>query len=131
MIRLSHINIFSRDIAALSAFYANLFDFSEVEAMRSPIYRLLDCGASQLGFNALEAYALLDLSDLSEKKGAAFILNFEVTEESEVSAVSDRAVALGAKLVKPPYVTYYGRVQAVLLDPEFNVFRLNYVVQSS
>ncbi|PYD84206.1 glyoxalase, partial [Pseudomonas syringae pv. pisi] len=35
------------------------------------------------------------------------------------------AVAQGAKLIKEPYLTYYNWYQAVLLDPEHNVFRIN------
>jgi hypothetical protein len=38
------------------------------------------------------------------------------------------AVAKGATLVKPPYKTYYNWYQAVLLDPEGNVFRINHML---
>ena len=34
----------------------------------------------------------------------------------------------GLPLVKPPYVTYYHWYQAVLLDPEGNVFRINFMM---
>ena len=33
-----------------------------------------------------------------------------------------------ATVVKPPYVTYYNWYQAVLLDPEGNVFRINHML---
>ena len=35
------------------------------------------------------------------------------------------AVTRGARVVKAPYQTYYNWCQAVLLDPEDNVFRIN------
>ena len=38
------------------------------------------------------------------------------------------AVEHGAALVKPAYRTYYDWYQAVLLDPEQNVFRINHVL---
>jgi hypothetical protein len=37
-------------------------------------------------------------------------------------------VAAGARLVKAPYRTYYNWYQAVLLDPEQNVFRINFMM---
>lgn len=130
MAAFTHVNIFSRDIVALSKFYGELFGYAEVEAMRSPIYRLLDCGTTKIGFNAFDAYELLNLSDHASKSGAGFILNFDAESEQGVTDMATRAVALGAQLVKAPYLTYYGRYQAVLLDPESNVFRLNYTVSS-
>jgi len=38
------------------------------------------------------------------------------------------ALEAGATLVKPPYVTYYNWYQSVLLDPEGNVFRINFMM---
>ncbi len=38
------------------------------------------------------------------------------------------AVANGATLIKEPYVTYYNWYQSVLLDPEGNVFRINFMM---
>ena len=61
--RIAYVNIFARDIVALSGFYARLFGFAEIEAHRSPIYRCLDAGGVELGFNAPEAYGLLGIAD--------------------------------------------------------------------
>lgn len=58
---LAYVNLFARDIEALMRFYADLFGFAERAAFRSPIYRCLDAGGIELGFNAAEAYRLLDL----------------------------------------------------------------------
>ena len=38
------------------------------------------------------------------------------------------ALEAGATLIKPPYVTYYNWYQSVLLDPEGNVFRINFMM---
>jgi hypothetical protein len=42
-----------------------------------------------------------------------------------VEAAVPRALALGARLIKAPYATYYHEWQAVLADPEDHVFRLS------
>ena len=49
---LSYVNVFARDIVALSQFYMDVFGFTEIEKIRSPIFRGLDTGRSSLGFNA-------------------------------------------------------------------------------
>lgn len=126
--QLSYVNVFAKDVVALSGFYQRVFGFSEIEAIRSPIFRGLDTGKSSLGFNALEAYALLELSDFSDTRGVKFLLNIDVDSQPEVDRLVPVALAAGATLVKPPYVTYYHWYQAVLLDPEGNVFRINFMM---
>jgi len=59
MSKLSYVNVFARNIEALSGFYQRVFDFPEVEAIRSPIFRGLDAGSCCIGFNAPDAYDLL------------------------------------------------------------------------
>ena len=44
----------------------------------------------------------------------------------EVDVLSTKAAALGGRIVKAPYPTYYGQWQAVLLDPENNMFCLSF-----
>ncbi len=127
MAHLSYVNVFARDVVALSGFYQRVFGFPEIEAIRSPIFRGLDTGRSSLGFNALEAYELLQLSALSQTQGVKFLLNIDVDSREEVDARVPVAVAAGATLVKAPYDTYYHWYQAVLLDPEGNVFRINFM----
>ncbi|NAT60930.1 glyoxalase, partial [Pseudomonas syringae pv. actinidifoliorum] len=34
----------------------------------------------------------------------------------------------GADTIKEPYLTYYNWYQAVLLDPEGNIFRINFML---
>jgi uncharacterized glyoxalase superfamily protein PhnB len=125
---LSYVNVFARDVVALSGFYQRVFGFAEIEAIRSPIFRGLDTGRSSLGFNALDAYALLQLSEFSETKGVKFLLNVDVDSKDEVDRRVPVAVAEGATLIKAPYETYYHWYQAVLLDPEGNVFRINHML---
>lgn len=122
---LSYVNVFAQDIVSLSAFYSNLFGFREIEAIRSPIFRGLDTGKTCIGFNALEAYELLGLAAFAGSTGCKFLLNIDVPDQAEVDRLVPLAVAQGAKLIKEPYLTYYNWYQAVLLDPELNVFRIN------
>ncbi|WP_144107118.1 VOC family protein [Paraburkholderia sp. BCC1886] len=128
MAHLSYVNVFARDVVALSGFYQHVFGFAEIEAIRSPIFRGLATGKSSLGFNALDAYALLHLEDHAETRGVKFLLNIDVDSQADVDRMVPLAVAAGATLVKPPYVTYYNWYQAVLLDPEGNVFRINFMM---
>lgn len=128
MAHLSYVNVFARDVVALSGFYQRVFGFPEIEAIRSPIFRGLDTGRSSLGFNALDAYALLQLQDHADTRGVKFLLNIDVDSSAEVDRMVPVALANGATLVKAPYETYYHWYQAVLLDPEGNVFRINHML---
>lgn len=128
MAHLSYVNVFARDVVALSVFYQRVFGFPEIEAIRSPIFRGLDTGRSSLGFNALDAYELLHLSEFSDTRGVKFLLNIDVDSREDVDRRVPVAVAAGATLVKLPYETYYHWYQAVLLDPEGNVFRINHML---
>jgi len=126
MVTLSYVNIFATDIVALSDFYAALFGFAEIEVMRSPIFRGLDTGGSSLGFNAPDAYGLLGLADHAQTHGVKFLLTFDVDSVADVDRLVPVALGLGAVLVKSQYTTYYNWYQAVLTDPEGNVFRINH-----
>ncbi len=128
MARLSYVNIFTRDLHSLPDFYKVVFGLEEIEAIRSPIFRGLDAGGTCVGFNAQEAYGLLGLDGRSDPTGTGFLLNFDVGTTDEVDALIPIAVDLGATLIKSPYRTYYNWYQAVLDDPEGNVFRINTVL---
>jgi hypothetical protein len=131
MAELSYVNVFARDIVALSDFYRDVFGFAEIEAIRSPIFRGLYTGRSALGFNALDAYELLKLDAYANPTGVKFLLNIDVESVAEVDRLTPVAVDKGAVLVKPPYQTYYNWYQSVLLDPEKNVFRINYMIENT
>ncbi len=129
MAELSYVNIFAKDIVALSSFYMDVFGFTEIEAIRSPIFRGVATGKSAIGFNALDAYELLKLSDYADTKGIKFLLNIDVDTPEEVDRMVPVALSKGATLIKEPYKTYYNWYQAVLLDPEGNVFRINKMLE--
>jgi predicted enzyme related to lactoylglutathione lyase len=122
---LSYVNIFAKDIVALSSFYRDVFGFEEIPEIRSPIFVGLKTGNSNLGFNAQEAYGLLKLDEFANPTGVKFLLNFDVDTAEDVDRLTPAAVKLGARLIKEPYKTYYNWYQSVLLDPEQNVFRIN------
>ena len=129
--RLAYANILARDIDALCDFYASVLGFAEIEGHRSPIYRCLDAGGIELGFNAALAYELLNLAGHAPGPGEArgplaTYLTFELDSPGAIDATMRKAVERGARVLKEPYDTYYNARQCVLEDPEGNVFRLNY-----
>lgn len=128
---LSWVNIFARDIDKLSAFYIELFGFTEIPAMRNPVFRGVATGASNLGFMALDVYGILKLEDERRDDGSRFLLNVDVADTDEVDRLTLAATNSGARLVKEAGVTSYGWYQSVLLDPEGNVFRINKVLDAS
>jgi predicted enzyme related to lactoylglutathione lyase len=129
MANLSYVNVFTRDLQALPDFYKAVFGFAEIEAIRSPIFRGLDTGKSSLGFNAQDAYGLLLLAEHADTKGVKFLLNIDVDSVDDVDRMVPLAVGRGASLIKAPYKTYYNWYQAVLFDPEGNVFRINHMLE--
>jgi predicted enzyme related to lactoylglutathione lyase len=124
-------NLFCRDIEAQLQFYQALLQLPEAQGTRSPIYRAVETDHFQLGFNAPEAYALLGLADRQpvlqqeQPRAATGYATFMLGAPAAVDAASAQALALGGRMVKAPYATYYGQWQAVLADPEDNVFRLS------
>ena len=122
-------NLFCRDIEAQLRFYQALLHLPEAEGTRSPIYRAVETAHFQLGFNAPEAHALLGLADrawtAASPAPVTGYATFMLESPGAVTAAADHAVALGGRLVKAPYATYYGQWQAVLADPEDHVFRLS------
>ena len=121
-------NLFCRDIDAQLGFYANVLTAEELLGHRSPIYRGLDVGGAELGFNAWPAYALLGLGARQPETGAASpsvtgFATFQLARPGDVDAAFERASGAG-RVLKPPFATYYAHWQAVLADPEDNVFRL-------
>ena len=105
--------------------YTRLIGAEEDKKLRTPIFRRVRTSKSFFGFNALEAYELLNLKDQANTTGSKFFLNFNARSMAEVDGLVARAVKRGAKLIKGPYRTYYHWYQAVLSDPEGNLFRIN------
>ena len=130
-VSLSFVSIFADDIDAEARFYQEVFDLVEVESLRSPHFRGLQLGPTVLGFSArATAYDLLDLP--RPEPGAAGVrtfITFEPTQRERVEELVGKAGTAGATLVQEPHGTYYGAWQAVLLDPEGNAFRINYLAE--
>lgn len=128
-VRLAYVNLFAQDIERLSLFYMTLFGFEEIVGHRSPIYRCVDAGGIEFGFNAGKAYELLQLGQRRPRDAEPPVtayFTFEAGSIAEVDALVARVVELGGSVVKAPYTTYYNAHQAVLADPEGNVFRINH-----
>lgn len=126
-VRLSFVSVISDDIVGLSGFYEEVFGLDEVVTLRSEHFRGLWIGETILGFSTKHAYALLNLTDPESVSEPSTFWTFEVDTESAVSAMTDAAVAAGARCVSAPARTYYGAWQSVLLDPEGNAFRVNHL----
>lgn len=83
MAELGYLNIFANDIVKLAGFYADLFGLEELVASRSPIFRGLKTKKANIGFNAHDAYALLNLQKPSDGTGTRF-MTFDVDSVEEV-----------------------------------------------
>lgn len=122
-------NLLCRDIDSQIHFYKTLLGLPEALASQSPIYRALETPDFQFGFNAQPAYALLNLADRMPADGVAVPVVAYATlmldTPDAVTAAAVRVTTLGGTVVKTPYATYYGQWQAVLADPEGNIFRLS------
>ncbi|MDO8903370.1 VOC family protein [Hydrogenophaga sp.] len=123
------VNLFCHDIAQQLRFYQALLGLEEATHSRSPIYCALASPTFQFGFHAPPAYGLLSLSDrapASNAKGAVTTYaTFMLDSAAAVSEATTRVQALGGRVIKGPYATYYREWQAVVSDPEDHVFRLS------
>jgi predicted enzyme related to lactoylglutathione lyase len=119
------VNILCADIDRQMAFYQALFGFAEIESSRSPIYRALDTGASELGFNAPAARELLALPPAPGSASPGVFATFLVAEPDAVDRAAAEVARLGGASLKAPFLTYYGQWQAVLADPEGHAFRVS------
>jgi catechol 2,3-dioxygenase-like lactoylglutathione lyase family enzyme len=123
------VNLFCRDIAAQLAFYQALLGLPEAEHSRSPIYRAIETPTFQFGFHAPPAYGLLSLGDRAPEPHhpapVTGYATFMLDTPGDVDTAARRVTALGGRVVKAPYATYYREWQAVLADPENHVFRVS------
>jgi predicted enzyme related to lactoylglutathione lyase len=126
MAELGYLNIVADDLTKLAGFYADVFGLEEIVASRTPIFRGLKTTKANIGFNAHEAYELLNLQKPTGGTGTKSFVTFDVDSVEEVDRLTPIAVEKGATLLKAPFTTYYGWYQAVLLDPEGNAFRINF-----
>ena len=107
-----------------------MFGLPEAEAAHSPIYRALETKDFQLGFNdGRAAYGLLGLDgrqapDTTGPRPTVAYATFMLASPMAVDEAVQAVQAHGGQVVKGPFATYYGQWQAVLADPEDNVFRI-------
>ena len=122
-------NLLCRDIERQFDFYRRLLDLPEAVASRSPIYRAIETEDFQFGFNATPAYELLGIGDRAPGPGpeptpVIAYATLMLADPAAVDAACASAASLGGRVAKGPFATYYGQWQAVLCDPEGNVFRV-------
>lgn len=122
-------NLMCDDVQAQFAFYRAVLDLPEATASRSPIYRALETAEFQFGFNdAGVARGLLALEGREPAadgpRATTAYATLMLASPAEVEGAVARARERGGRVLKGPFATYYGQWQAVLSDPEDNVFRL-------
>ena len=126
-----YFSLFCNDIEAQLAFYLALLRMPEAAAQRSPIYRCIQASSFEFGFHAAPAYALLGVADRTPPRGqispVTSYATFMLGSCAEVDELTEKATTLGGRIIKAPYPTYYGQWQAVLADPENNVFRFSFL----
>jgi len=124
-VRLTYTTFIANDVAALAQFYIDGLGLEEVESSRDHRYREVKAGGAMIGFAHAPARTMLELGEAGEPTGTRSLLTFDVGTTDAVQPAIETAVAAGATLVKPPYDSFFGQHQAVLRDPEGNVFRLS------
>lgn len=124
-LRLSYISFLARDVDVLARFYIDALGLEEIEASRDPRYREVKGGGCMIGFAYQGAREALCIADEPAPLGTRSLLTFDVGTVAGVAPAIDRAVAAGATLVRPALDTFFGQHQAVLRDPEGNLFRLS------
>jgi catechol 2,3-dioxygenase-like lactoylglutathione lyase family enzyme len=128
--RLSYLTFIARDVAALAQFYIDGLGLEEVEASRDHRYREVRAGGCMIGFAHEPAREMLHLAHEANPVGIRSLATFDVGSVAAVTPAVERAVAHGAMLVRPAFDSPFGQHQAVLRDPEGNVFRISAAVGS-
>ena len=126
-----YFSIFCNDMSAQLAFYLALLRVPEAAMHRSPIYRCIEASSFELGFHAAPAYSLLGVSDrmpiTDQISPVTSYATFMLDTCAEVDELAAKVIGLGGRIIKAPYATYYSQWQAVLADPEHNMFRLSFL----
>ncbi|WP_157216331.1 VOC family protein [Flavisphingomonas formosensis] len=122
---LTYVTFLSTNVDRLAQFYVDALGLEEIEASRDHRYREVIAGGCKIGFAYAGAYETLGLAEDANPTGFRSVLTFAVGSVAEVGPGADRAVAAGATLVKPGFDTFFGQHQAVLRDPDGNVFRIS------
>lgn len=127
--RIRYATYLARDVASLAQFYVDALGLPEIEASRDERYREVDAGGCLIGFATEQVRTFINLPETAPS-GTRSLLTFDVGTLATLAPAVDRAVAAGAELVREATDTAFGQRQAVLRDPEGNVFRLSAALAS-
>ena len=127
--RLSYVTFLARDVAAIAQFYVDGLGLQEVLASRDARYREVVGGGCMIGFATEAVRPVINLPE-EEATGTRSLVTFDVGSEAALAPTIERAIAAGATLVRGVMKTHFGQTQAVLRDPEDNVFRLSAAIAS-
>ncbi|MDB5534434.1 MAG: glyoxalase/bleomycin resistance protein/dioxygenase [Hyphomicrobiales bacterium] len=125
---IGYINIFAQDVDVLVKFYEALLGFPRTDGGRSAIYRSVDAGSVELGFNADAVYEMLGVGDRRPPipKPVNAYFTARIASPEAIEEITKRCIALGGSAIKGPYATHYGATQSMLADPEGNCFRIEF-----
>ena len=124
-VRLSYTTFLARDVAVLATFYVEGLGLEEIMASRDERYREVKAdGGCLIGFATEAVRSFINLPE-EQATGTRSLLTFNVDAVADVAPAVDRAIAAGAELVREAKETFFGQYQAVLRDPEGNIFRLS------
>lgn len=126
---LTYTTYLARDVAALCQFYVDGLGLEEILASRDERYREVKAGGCLIGFATENVRPFIKLPE-DAPTGTRALLTFDVGSVAAVVPAIEKAVAAGATLVREPLDTVFGQHQAVLRDPEDNVFRLSAAIGS-
>lgn len=128
-VSLPYVTFLARDVATLAQFYVDALGLAEVLESRDHRYREVRGDGCMIGFATEAVRPFVNLPEI-EPVGTRSILTFDVGAVAAVASTADHAVSCGATLVREGQDTFFGQHQAVLSDPEGNVFRLSAPVGS-
>lgn len=123
-VTLVYVTYLAHDVAALADFYVAALGLEEVLASRDARYREVRGGGCMIGFATETVRPIIGLPE-DAPTGTRSVLTFDVGAADAVAGAVEHAVACGATLLRDPFDTHFGQHQAVLRDPEGNVFRLS------
>jgi uncharacterized glyoxalase superfamily protein PhnB len=126
---LAYVTFLARDVAGLAQFYVDGLGLEEALESRDHRYREVYGGGCMIGFATETVRPFVNLPEI-EPVGMRSIITFDVGTVANVASVGEQAIAHGATLVRAGQDTFFGQHQAVLSDPEGNVFRLSAAVGS-
>ena len=122
--RLTYTTFLARDVAALCQFYVAGLGLEEVASSRDERYREVRAHGGMIGFATSAVRSALNLAD-DEPTGTRSVLTFDVGAVATVMPAVERAIAAGAEMIRGALDTPFGQHQAVLRDPEGNIFRVS------